>query len=350
MANVLNRTTKEYRTSVNTPDFPTAQWIVNPDLSAVSASGLSSQYWNIVGDVVTPQSAAEQLVTDDNTFLSALALADGESELFGDGNDGDMVITVNTTLTRDIYPRQLTVNAGITLNAAGFRIVAKRGVTNNGVIHNNGSDAAGAVGGAAGAAGTMGGGTAGATGTNAAGVSSATLDLDATPGQGGRGGLGGNGSSGAGANGGQIRSQNNSRVRARRFEAISMMADVDMGVVGDVVRFHGGTGGGAGAGGGGANLGGGGGGGGGNLMIIAPLIFNGPGAFLQARGGAGGAASGGNAGGGGGGGGGVVATLTGNLRDRGSRDVTAGLGGAGAGTGTAGAAGNDGRTINIKIG
>lgn len=348
MANVLNRVTKEFKTSVNTPDFPAAQWIVNPDLSAVG--GLSPQYWTITGDVVTPQTPTEQLVTDDNTFLAALALADGKSELFGDGNDGDMVIAVNTTLTRDIYPKSLTVNAGITLNAAGFRIVAKTGVTNLGIIANNGSDAAGAVGGVAGATGTMGGGTAGATGTNAAGVNSATLDLDATPGQGGRGGLGGTGSSGAGGNGGQMRSQGNSRVRARRFEAISMMADVDSLVPGDLVRFQGGSGGGAGAGGGGANLGGGGGGGGANLMIVAPLIFNGPGAFLQARGGAGGNATGGNAGGGGGGGGGVIATLTGSLRDRGSRDVTAGLGGNGTGTGTAGAAGNDGRTINIKIG
>lgn len=348
MANVLNRTTKEYLTSVNTPDYPASQWIVNPDLSNVQ--GLAPQYWTITGDVVTAQTPAEQLATDDAIFTNAIALADGKSELFGDGNDGDMLIDVNKTLVQDVYPKQITINVGIALDTAGFRIVAKKGVINNGTVRNNGSDAVGAAAGAGGAAGTIGGGGTGAAGGNAAGANSSTLDLDATPGQGGRGGAGGTGSNGAGGNGGQIRSQANSRVRTRRFDNISLMADVDQQVPGDVVRFQGGTGGGAGGGGGGANNGGGGGGGGGNVIIIAPLIFNGPGATIQARGGAGGNATSGNAGGGGGGGGGVIATITGELRDRGSRDTAGGAGGAGSGTGTAGAAGNSGRAINIKIG
>lgn len=57
MAIVLHRTTgltapyiKDIRYSVNTPDFPTADWIVNPDLSAVS--GFESIYWDISGDNV----------------------------------------------------------------------------------------------------------------------------------------------------------------------------------------------------------------------------------------------------------------------------------------------------------
>ena len=48
---VLNRTTKAYRTSVNTPDFPVADWIHQPDMSAVV--GFQSKYWIITGDVVT---------------------------------------------------------------------------------------------------------------------------------------------------------------------------------------------------------------------------------------------------------------------------------------------------------
>ena len=58
MATVLNRTTglavpyrKDLRRSVNTPDFPTADWIVNPDLSAVA--GFDSVYWDITADTVT---------------------------------------------------------------------------------------------------------------------------------------------------------------------------------------------------------------------------------------------------------------------------------------------------------
>lgn len=62
MANVLNRTTKEYRTSVNTPDFDPGTWIINPDLSAVT--GFAPIYWTITGDVVTLQSPAERAATD----------------------------------------------------------------------------------------------------------------------------------------------------------------------------------------------------------------------------------------------------------------------------------------------
>lgn len=347
MANVLNRVTKEYRTSVNTPDFPVAQWIINPDLSAVA--GLPSKYWTITGDAVTAQSAAEQIVTDDNEFLAALAVADGEAEQFGDGNDGDMVIAVDTALTQDIYPRRLTVNAGVNLDTAGFRIVCKRGVEIFGVIRNNGGNAAGAAAGAAGASGTIGGGTAGAAGGNAAGANSNALNTNANPGHGGRGGAGGAGTGGAGGTAGQILSQNNSRVRSRRVDNIAAMADVDFGTPGDVVHFQGGTGGGAGGGNGGGNNGGGGGGGGGIVVIIAPFIFIAPTGAIQARGGNGGNAVSGNSGGGGGGGGGMIATVTASLRDRGLRDVTAGAGGNPTGTGVAGSAGNDGRTINIRV-
>lgn len=51
MANVLHRVTKQYRKSVNTPDFPVGVWIINPDVSAVQ--GFANKYWVITGDVVT---------------------------------------------------------------------------------------------------------------------------------------------------------------------------------------------------------------------------------------------------------------------------------------------------------
>ena len=51
MANVLNRTSKQYRASVNTPDFPVQDWIINPDISAVV--GFDRKYWIITGDSVT---------------------------------------------------------------------------------------------------------------------------------------------------------------------------------------------------------------------------------------------------------------------------------------------------------
>lgn len=74
MASVLNRTTKEYRDSVNTPDFPALDWIINPDLSAVR--GFDSRYWIITGDAVSLMSPAERADVDaalETSRLDALA-------------------------------------------------------------------------------------------------------------------------------------------------------------------------------------------------------------------------------------------------------------------------------------
>lgn len=60
--NVLHRATKDYRQSVNTPDYPIADWIHGPDLSAVV--GQPSKYWTITGDVVTLMSQAERDAVD----------------------------------------------------------------------------------------------------------------------------------------------------------------------------------------------------------------------------------------------------------------------------------------------
>lgn len=62
MANVLHRTTKEYRTSVNTPDFPVVDWIHNPDLSVVT--GFAPKYWEIRGDLVGLMDQAERDAVD----------------------------------------------------------------------------------------------------------------------------------------------------------------------------------------------------------------------------------------------------------------------------------------------
>lgn len=62
MATVLNRTTKQLLASVNTPDFPTVDWIINPDLSAVA--GVPVEYWKIVGDVVSEMNQSEKDAVD----------------------------------------------------------------------------------------------------------------------------------------------------------------------------------------------------------------------------------------------------------------------------------------------
>lgn len=62
MAAVLNRVTKEFRGSAHTPDFPVADWIINPVLTAVR--GHPKKYWKISGDAVSLASASEQTAID----------------------------------------------------------------------------------------------------------------------------------------------------------------------------------------------------------------------------------------------------------------------------------------------
>lgn len=111
----------------------------------------------------------------------------GGLSVFGDGSDGVVTISGNTTLTRDMYYSTLTVNNGITLNGGSYRIFCSSTLTNNGTISRNGnaggnaSSATGGTAGAALAAGSLGGSTAGATGAS-------TPNLKAASGGGGSSG------------------------------------------------------------------------------------------------------------------------------------------------------------------
>ena len=62
MADVVNRLTKQLLLSVNTPDYPTVEWIINPDLSAVAA--VPWRYWKIVGDQVVEMTPEEKAIVD----------------------------------------------------------------------------------------------------------------------------------------------------------------------------------------------------------------------------------------------------------------------------------------------
>lgn len=76
MAAVLNRTTKQYLRSANTPDYPAADWIINPDISAVN--GWPTKYWIITGDVITLMDQAARDAVD--AAEAAAALADAKTE------------------------------------------------------------------------------------------------------------------------------------------------------------------------------------------------------------------------------------------------------------------------------
>ena len=54
--------------------------------------------------------------------------------VYGNGIDGDVVVTTNTAITSDMYYNNLTVNTGVLLNTNGYRIFVKNTLTNNGFI------------------------------------------------------------------------------------------------------------------------------------------------------------------------------------------------------------------------
>lgn len=121
----------------------------------------------------------------DSTDDSKLLLWDGtdlivngspirNQSIFGDGSDGDVTISVDTTLTSDMYYNNLTVNSGKILNTGGYKVFVKNTLTNNGTIGrpgNAGGDGQnnGGVGGTAAASladGTLSGSLGGKGGAN----------------------------------------------------------------------------------------------------------------------------------------------------------------------------------------
>jgi len=53
---------------------------------------------------------------------------------YGTASDGDVTISVNTTLSSDMNYNNLTINSGVTLNTAGYLVYVRETLTNNGTI------------------------------------------------------------------------------------------------------------------------------------------------------------------------------------------------------------------------
>lgn len=349
MSNVLNRSTLEYLTSVNTPDFPPAQFVINPDLSAVQ--NFPPKYWILTGNTITLQSPAQRQATDDAEFRAnnpTLAFDFGE---WGDGSDGDVTVSINTSLSRDVFYNRLLVNAGITLTTNGFRIFAKVNVACLGTISAIGNPAAGSVAGTGAASGSIGGGGNGASGAAGNGVAASNVTTNETPGYGGSGGAGGTGNGGATTSGagGLVLSETQIRTKPRRYDAITSGSEADLASSTRRAFYQGGAGGGSGGGPSGAAAGGGGGGGGGVIIIVTPRLFIDTTGIITANGGAG-ASAGNNTGGGGGGGGGLVLVTADQMLNRGALTVNGGAGATTSGTGQTGQAGQAGRFIGINVG
>ena len=76
MANVFNRTDGRFLESVNTPDFDVADWIINPDLSAVV--GQPVRYWLIVpanSDTIILANPGQQMGIDNQIAAQQRARA-----------------------------------------------------------------------------------------------------------------------------------------------------------------------------------------------------------------------------------------------------------------------------------
>lgn len=62
MSNVLHRTTLQYLKSVNTPDYDSGTWVINPDMTPVD--GVLTMYWVLTGDVLSEMSQGEKDTVD----------------------------------------------------------------------------------------------------------------------------------------------------------------------------------------------------------------------------------------------------------------------------------------------
>lgn len=173
-------------------------------LASTVTGGDDVRFW--AGATFANRATAPFRVTEAGALTASSATVNGQSlarqDLFGDGSDGAVTISVDTTLTSDMFYSSLTVNNTFTLNPAGYRIFCTGTVTNNGTISGNGVN--GGAGGAGGD-GTAGvGGTAGSAGTAGTARADGSLPgaLVGPAGQAGRvgGAVGGTGAA-AGANG-----------------------------------------------------------------------------------------------------------------------------------------------------
>jgi hypothetical protein len=265
------------------------------------------------------------------------------SPLYGDGSDGTVRIAANTTLTRDMYYQNLTIDANTTVTVSGYRIFVSDTcrvdgtIESNGVAGSAGSGTTFGRGGESAVTNTVGNGTAGSNGALAG--AQAAVPSGVT----GEGGKGGNGGPSA-----LIGGQSTMTVTASYFRTISPQ------LIRTPSSFY--QGGGGGAGGSGTQgyyvlrAGGGGGGGGGIVFLWARRLIVQSGGIIQANGGNGGAGATHTeegAGGGGSGGGGWVYLLFDELTNNGTIRAIAGTPGTGGGgsvyPGSAGSAGDSGK-------
>lgn len=342
----------------------------------VCANAIKSATTNVDTSGSIAPTAGYVLRANDSTHASWQDISGQLIEDFGSGADGDVIISVDTTLSRDMFYNSLTVNNGVTLNPVNYKIYVAGTLLNNGTISSNGGNGgnggngSGGTGGTGGIAGVANGGTAGqvggAGGNTGVGGSNGINGTAVNPSLGVNGvisGAGGQGNTSVGAA---------STAGTATGETVKAILNGDYGnftANSEVINKHyiyangsssgytlstsagSGSGGGGGAGAGVVGGGGGGSGASGGVIAIIARIINNAGTICSngGNGGNGGNGSTTNAGSGGGGGagsGGVILLIY-NTLTAGTITVnggTKGLHGAGETTGTASTDGTDGLT------
>ncbi len=79
MANVLNRTSLQFLASVNTPSYPVADWVINPDMSPVAS--VRREYWVLTGDVLSEMDQAAKDVVDAAAAAAQRAAVSGSTSV-----------------------------------------------------------------------------------------------------------------------------------------------------------------------------------------------------------------------------------------------------------------------------
>ena len=104
MADVVNRVTRQFIRSVNTPDYPTIDWIINPDMGAVV--GFNGKYWIITGDIITLMDQAARDVVD------AAELSDRRDSIASElDNTQDVMIEFFKLVVQELNSKADKINA-----------------------------------------------------------------------------------------------------------------------------------------------------------------------------------------------------------------------------------------------
>jgi hypothetical protein len=288
----------------------------------------------------------------------ALSTPPWASHIFGSGADGALVFNGSSTiigiapssniytLTRDVHATDLTINSGVTIKTANFRIFCQGTLSNAGTISNLGNAATGtgANPGASGGSALLVGGRAGGnggTGVSGAGAAGSNANFGSAS---GAGGAGTSGTAGAAATPSVTNNQATNNILPIPFPVLAGVTSHFAAILA-LIWGSGGGGGGSDAS---SNAGGAGGGGGGIVAIFAWKYVNT--GTASVAGGAGFTAPAGNAGGGGGGAGGLIIVYT--LipwTQSGTHTVSGGALGNGHGTGANGVAGGTGLALNVVL-